>query len=187
VKVRWYATARDFKQALEAQIKRRAETGGGDIVRLRQRCVFERFLARIATTFGDRVIVKGGVVLTLRLPRARLTRDIDLRLVGAPGRLKDLPDLALLASTGPFESRALRETIMATFTHRATHAHPIELPDPPASWETQYARMARENGLCWDSLAKVTDAVRAFLNPVLRGDAGFWYPDRWTWEPSDNI
>lgn len=298
---RRYATARDFKQALEAQLRRRAELGGGDLVRLRQRCVFERFLARLAATFGDRVIVKGGVVLTLRLPRVRITRDIDLRLVSAPSRLledlvdagqltdgpdffsftvvpdpdhptilaeglvyggqrfrvaaeldgkifgyrfgldvvfadpmvrppeillgsdvfafagippvsvrayarevhvaeklhaftmprmrpnsriKDLPDLALLATTGPFESRVLRETIVETFAPRATHVPPIELPDPPAGWEMPYARMAHENSLCWASLSEVTGAVRAFLNPVLRGDAGVWSPERWAWEPS---
>jgi hypothetical protein len=300
VKARRYATAYDFKQALDAQLRSRAEPGGGDLVRLRQRCVFERFLARLATTFGDRVILKGGVALTLRLPRVRVTRDLDLRVVGAPSRLlddlvdagqlaegpdfftftvepdpdhptilaeglayggerfrvaaeldgkifgsrfgldivfadpmvrppeillgsdvfsfagispvsvrayarevhvaeklhaftmprarpnsriKDLPDLALLATTGPFESRALRETIIETYAQRATHVFPVELPEAPPGWETPYARMAHENSLRWASLAEVTEAVRAFLNPVLRGDLGVWSPDRWAWAP----
>lgn len=98
-------------------------------------------------------------------------------------RIKDLPDLALLATTGPFDAGPLRAAIMETFAHRATHAVPIELPDPPAGWEAQYARMAHENSLRWSSLAEVTAAVRDFLNPVLRGDAGAWSPERWAWQP----
>jgi len=38
-----------------------------------------RFLARLFEQFGDRAIAKGGVVLELRLERARATRDVDIR------------------------------------------------------------------------------------------------------------
>jgi hypothetical protein len=34
-------------------------------------------------TFKDAVVLKGGLVLELRLERARATKDIDLRLVGS--------------------------------------------------------------------------------------------------------
>ena len=54
------------------------------MARFRQILVFDRFLARVFAEFGDRVIVKGGVVLEFRLARARTTRDVDLRLVGSP-------------------------------------------------------------------------------------------------------
>jgi hypothetical protein len=46
--------------------------------------VFDRFLARVAAVLGDTATLKGGLVLELRLARARATQDIDLRLVGAP-------------------------------------------------------------------------------------------------------
>jgi hypothetical protein len=76
------------------------------MARFRQILVFERFLARVFAEFGDRVIVKGGVVLEFRLARARTTRDVDLRLVGSPddllGRLqaagrRDLGDYLIFA------------------------------------------------------------------------------------------
>src|SRR5579883_3110659 len=47
--------------------------------RFRQVLVFDRFLARLFEHFGDRAIAKGGVVLELRLSRARTTRDVDVR------------------------------------------------------------------------------------------------------------
>lgn len=49
--------------------------------------VFERFLARVGETFGESVTLKGGLVLELRLERARTTKDVDLRINGAPAAL----------------------------------------------------------------------------------------------------
>jgi len=298
---RRYATAADFKQALDDQLRRRAQNVHRDLSRLRQRYVFERFLARLATHFGDRAVLKGGLALELRLGRARATQDIDLRVSGAPellavelsraaavfsldgdflqftvepdprsptidaegmayqgqrfraaaelagkifgsrfgvdvafgdrmsyqpeiivgsgdfafagippvealayarevhiaeklhaltmprarpnSRVKDLPDLALLGLTGPFESAAVSRAIEATFAHRSTHPVPTEVPEPPSAWEVPCLRMVREEGLRWTSLAEVTAAVRAFLDPVLRGETGVWSPVRWSWEP----
>jgi len=72
-----------FKQALEQRL--RAATGtGGEFTRKRQLLVFDRFLAQIVAVLGDAVMLKGGLVLELRLERARTTRDIDLRLLGSP-------------------------------------------------------------------------------------------------------
>jgi hypothetical protein len=46
-------------------------------------------------------------------------------------RVKDLPDLALLASAGPLEAERLRAALEQTFTFRKTHALPAALPAPP--------------------------------------------------------
>jgi hypothetical protein len=46
--------------------------------------VFDRFLARIVAVLRESVLLKGGLVLELRLDRARTTKDIDLRLIGSP-------------------------------------------------------------------------------------------------------
>ena len=46
--------------------------------------MFDRFLARAATVLGDAMTLKGGLVLELRLERARTTRDVNLRLTGSP-------------------------------------------------------------------------------------------------------
>jgi Nucleotidyl transferase AbiEii toxin, Type IV TA system len=48
-------------------------------------------------------------------------------------RVKDLPDLALLATARPIEAQRLRAAIEQTFSFRKTHAIPVALPEPPAS------------------------------------------------------
>ena len=80
--VRTYASPPAFKQALEQRLKAASKTGT-DFARRRQLLVFDRFLARVVAVFGDTVLLKGGLVLELRLERARATKDIDLRLIGS--------------------------------------------------------------------------------------------------------
>lgn len=292
-----YPSPERFKQALEARIRSAAAAASVDVARYRQQRVFDRFLARIAAQFGDRAVLKGGVAMTLWLPRARATRDIDLALRGhlddllvelriagqrdlgdflafditpdprhptmegegivyegsrfraqarlagkvygdpfgvdiAVGdrilvppetrtgddffafaalppttlrvyarevhvaeklhaftlprsrensRVKDLPDLALLAATGPFQSALLRDAIHATFTHRGSHVVPAALPAPPATWARPYADMAQENDLSWSTLEEVFTRAREFLDPLLRREEGIWDPTGWAW------
>jgi len=97
-------------------------------------------------------------------------------------RVKDLPDLALLALTKPLEAHLLRAALEQTFAFRGTHALPAALPAPPPSWATPYAAMAAREGLRWTTLSEVLVAARAFLDDVLAGDLeATWDPDRWTW------
>lgn len=297
MKRRHYSTPAAFKQALEQRL-RSSSTDGLDFVRRRQLLVFDRFLARVAEIAGETVILKGGLVLELRLARARTTKDIDLRmsgsadtvleklqeagrlalgdfmrfevrpdpshpemrneampydgfrfraecrlagaiygrpfgvdvafgdpLVGEPdvvvaedllafagvnpptvrlypvvshiaeklhaftmprsrpnSRLRDLPDLALLATTGPIEGATLRLALQRTFDFRGTHSLPEGVPPPPSFWEGPYATMAEAAGLRWGNLQKVTDAVAFFLDPVLDSDpVGTWDPAMWRW------
>jgi hypothetical protein len=97
-------------------------------------------------------------------------------------RVKDLPDLALLAGTKTLRAEHLRMALEQTFAHRATHTLPQAFPDPPASWSAPYQAMARDNELAWSTLEQLTAAVAAFLNPVLAGGPGVWQPERWAWE-----
>src|SRR5258708_7437966 len=78
-----YASPPAFKQALEQRLKS-SSNSGADFARRRQLLVFDRFLARLVAVLGDAVLLKGGLVLELRLERARTTKDIDLRLTGSP-------------------------------------------------------------------------------------------------------
>lgn len=96
-------------------------------------------------------------------------------------RVKDLPDLALLASLGNMDGADLRQAIDATFTFRKTHDVPPAVPDPPSSWEPVYARMAAEDNLPWETIADLLAAVRSFLDPVLRGTTVSWDHDTWSW------
>lgn len=294
--VRPYSSPPAFKQALEQRLKA-ASKSGADFARRRQMLVFDRFLARVVAVFGDAVLLKGGLVLELRLERARATKDIDLRLIGssdtvlaklreaarldltdfmifevAPDtehpqmqndgmryvglrfrtecrlagklygqpfgvdvafgdpilgepdivtaedtlafagvappvlqlypiethiaeklhaytlprerpntRVKDLPDIALLASMQPLDAGRLRMALAQTFEFRSTHAVPPSVPAPPASWSTPYGELARENELAWTTLEELIVAVGAFLNPVLAGKNGSWRPPEWQW------
>lgn len=62
-------------------MKREATRRGCDVQRLRQLLVFDRFLTRTFSIFGEAAVLKGGMVLQLRVERARATKDIDLSLL----------------------------------------------------------------------------------------------------------
>jgi Nucleotidyl transferase AbiEii toxin, Type IV TA system len=97
-------------------------------------------------------------------------------------RVKDLPDLALLASAGRLAAGRVRQALEQTFSFRGTHAVPLFLPAPPVEWASVYARMAKLDGLRWPDIDALTNAVRAFLEPVLGGNlVASWNPDSWCW------
>jgi len=294
---RVYSSPPAFKAALEQRLKATSKDGV-DFARRRQLLVFDRFLARVSAALGNSVLLKGGLVLELRLERARTTKDVDLRVTGSPDKLlaslqqagrqdlgdfmtfevnpdaehptiendgmqyegqrfraecrlagklygqrfgvdvafgdpifgepdvvtaddvldfagiappvlrlypiethiaeklhaytmprkrpntrvKDLPDIALLAGIQSLQAERLHEALEQTFKHRATHPLPQALPDPPTSWSTSYQAMARENELAWPTLEQLTVVVATFLNPVLAGGSGAWHPVGWNWD-----
>jgi hypothetical protein len=97
-------------------------------------------------------------------------------------RIKDLPDIALLATVQPIEARRLRRALEQTFEFRKTHRLPELLPDPPAAWSKPYEAMALEDRLRWRTLAELDAAVKSFLQPVLGGSVDFrWVPESWAW------
>ena len=83
---RTYVSPETFKQALEQRMKSSSKSGF-DFARRRQLLVFDRFLARVVATVGDAATLKGGLVLELRLDRARTTKDVDIRMMGPPDDL----------------------------------------------------------------------------------------------------
>jgi hypothetical protein len=97
-------------------------------------------------------------------------------------RIKDLPDLALLAGSRAIDAARLRGALEQTFGFRATHAVPSALTDPPATWAPAYAALAREDQLPWATLADVYAAARSFLDPVLATEPLVtWDPAAWLW------
>ena len=97
-------------------------------------------------------------------------------------RIKDLPDLALLATTGELLASTLRAALVQTFDFRATHPIPPRLPEPPPEWAAAYERMATQDHLPWPTLPELEAAARRFLDPALtRRDEARWSPTRWTW------
>jgi Nucleotidyl transferase AbiEii toxin, Type IV TA system len=99
-------------------------------------------------------------------------------------RVRDLPDLAILATVGPMDSEVLRGALGKTFAHRGTHAVPRDLAEAPERWRAPYHELAASNRLPWTSLEEVHQAVRAFLAPALAGERGLWDPTIWGWEPA---
>src|SRR5690554_428330 len=79
-----------FEQALKARIKRHARETGVGFNRVLQIVLFERFLARVYDALGDRVMLKGGFAMELRLSRARTTTDIDMRIEGELDEIVDI-------------------------------------------------------------------------------------------------
>lgn len=97
-------------------------------------------------------------------------------------RVKDLPDLALLATAQQLDATRLRLAFEQTFAFRKTHALPPSLPEPPEAWRMPYETMAREDQLVWTKLEELTVAIRAFLDPVLAGGLdATWDSALWSW------
>jgi hypothetical protein len=97
-------------------------------------------------------------------------------------RVKDLPDLALLASAQEVDAKRLRAALEQTFTFRKTHTLPVSVPEPLETWAAPYSVMAREDYLTWLTLDSVTKAAKAFLDPVLAGGLdATWLPSEWRW------
>lgn len=99
-------------------------------------------------------------------------------------RVKDLPDLALIATAGPLSQTRLALAIQQTFGFRDTHPAPVELPAPPEAWAQPYMAMAKEDLLRWPDLASVYAAAQALLDPALTSsEDARWDPATWTWHP----
>ncbi len=181
---RTYASPEAFKQALEQRLRTFVTSGAG-LARKRQLLVFERFLARVV---AEDVLAFAGIAPpTLRLYPIETHLAEKLHAYTMPrtrpnSRVKDLPDIALLATAQPIDAKRLRAALEQTFTFRATHALPATVPAPNAAWRTPYEAMARDDQLMWRTLDEVTQAAQAFLDPVLAGalDAT-WGPETWSW------
>lgn len=96
-------------------------------------------------------------------------------------RVKDLPDIAIIAGLRAFDAAALRAAFAQTFTARDTHPVPKNVPGPPASWADAYLEMVAEHRLRWATVSDLHSAVTTFLGPALAGVCGTWDPSAWRW------
>lgn len=98
-------------------------------------------------------------------------------------RMKDLPDLALLAMAADHDSTVLRSAIDETFRYRGTHDVPLSVPAPPVEWTERYRRLAEEEDLPWPAIADLLERVCIFLDPVLASPSrrARWDGPAWTW------
>ena len=82
---RRYSTPPAFKQALEKRLRNAAESGRG--LRSSPTAAGLRPRSSLASghVLGEAVTLKGGLVIELRLARARTTKDVDLRVMRLAG------------------------------------------------------------------------------------------------------
>lgn len=102
---------------------------------------------------------------------------------GESSRVKDFVDILLLAELGNIDPNRLSLAIKATFEHRNTHSLPDEILDPPREWTKPYQNLAAQVSVSYRTLDEANIAMKAFLNPLLKGDAiSIWKPDYWAWD-----
>jgi hypothetical protein len=82
-------------------------------------------------------------------------------------RTRDLVDLMLLLDFGLGKADAVRAVLEGVFQSRKTHPLPPTLPDPPASWDSEYARLAKELFLGQATVAAAMQRLRDFWSGTL--------------------
>ncbi|MBX3069141.1 MAG: nucleotidyl transferase AbiEii/AbiGii toxin family protein [Thermomicrobiales bacterium] len=112
----------------------------------------------------------------IEVPATRLTQHLAEKLHAYTrsygrghhsSRVKDLVDIALIIEASELEIEDITHQIEQTFLQRSTHAVPLTLPAPPATWTVPYRTMADEVGID----PSIDDALRLaqeFFDPVLK-------------------
>lgn len=77
-------------------------------------------------------------------------------------RVRDLADLILLIEEGFEDLLELRTAVDTVFESRATHAVPVEIPDPPESWRPTFADIASHLEIQPQELNEAMDVLRRF-------------------------
>jgi hypothetical protein len=97
-------------------------------------------------------------------------------------RVKDLVDLALIATTSEVDAERLGRAIAETFEGRSGREVPRALPPPPLDWGLPFRRLAGEIGLAAD-LAQGHALAALLLDPILSRSTttGQWGPARQVW------
>ena len=99
-------------------------------------------------------------------------------------RVKDLPDILLLASLVTpvaLDTATIITAIESTFAHRSTPV-PTRFPEMPPEWRLTYERIVKASLLPWRSFATAVGQVGQFIDPILSRTAkGSWSPSSWHW------
>ena len=97
-------------------------------------------------------------------------------------RVKDVVDLALIATTTELDAAKLSRAVKETFERRSGRDLPRELLPPPRDWDVPFRRLAGEIGLVAD-LAQGHELAARLLDPILSGDVsvGRWDPAGQIW------
>jgi hypothetical protein len=100
----------------------------------------------------------------------------------ASTRVKDLVDLALIASTQNMDAASLRRAILAGTAHRCIPMPPLFVVPDWVAWRAGYLRTARSAPVAVPSFGDAVELVGRFLDPVLAGrETGTWDPATARW------
>lgn len=107
-----YATARNFRAAIDARLKSYAVSDDPRaLVQIRKQIAFDRFLARLLTTSPGDWLLKGGTALQYRLGEAsRFTKDLDLVLRSGADFATDAMLDAVACEVNDFFSLSLQQS-----------------------------------------------------------------------------
>jgi hypothetical protein len=109
-----YQSGVAFRRALEDRLASQSAKTQIPLVRLRKLVVFDRFLARLVQIAPDNWLLKGGLVLQLRLSQhARTTKDMDLLSLVARDEVPQILTHAALLDLQDWFSFAVRSDTAA--------------------------------------------------------------------------
>jgi hypothetical protein len=104
-----YQSGVAFRRALEDRLASQSAKTQTPLVRLRKLVAFDRFLARLVQVEPDTWLLKGGLVLQLRLSQhARTTKDMDLLSLVDQGEVSEILMRAALLDLQDWFSFAVR-------------------------------------------------------------------------------
>ena len=149
------------------------------------------------TTLRGPELLEFADIHAVEVPAIPLVRHVAEKLhaytraygrAGRPSsRVKDLVDLALIASEADLDAAQLRQQLDATFNSRGTHDLPTELPKPPHDWTVPYGKLAREVGIP-ERIEEGHSGAAAMLDVVLSGQMadGAWDARAGAWRAALN-
>lgn len=196
------AALQDLKDGFQFQVREAANTNPARyaVRSLLDARRFENFHLDVGT--GDPIVGPPEYITTpnlmafadippIRVPCYPLTQQLAEKVhaytlsykAGETTRVKDWVDILLIANTGRLSAKRLTDSLRATFDARQTHDLPGTLPMPPAAWARTFKNLAIQVQLDSTDISAANEAVRRFLEPILRGKAhGDWNPTAWEWE-----
>jgi hypothetical protein len=104
--------------------------------------------------------------------------------VTGSSRIKDLVDIALIATTQPISGPALRAAVLAGTAHRNLSLPDVFAVPDEAVWRRGYPQSAADAPAPMPTFDEALSLACTLLNPVLKGPvSGSWDPAAASWTP----
>ena len=192
-----YQSGAAFRRALEDRLASQSAKVRTPLVRLRKLVVFDRFLARLVQMEPETWLLKGGLVLQLRLSHhARTTKDMDLLSLTARDEVPQIlmraalldlqdwfafavrPDTAALPGPGHGGLRFFLTALVAGRTFESFHVavgsgdpvvEPAEMLETPSL--LAFAGIPPVMVPCYPLTQHLAEKVHAYIRPRAAGES----------------